>query len=187
MLPRCLFLTLLFLLPDFSYSTQVPFVSHSLLDIEQPSNLAGSAQFTPSPSYPLPPTSVVLRSRPITVYKPRSLDILHRTRLRSLQHSESEPEQLVWDLVPVEGPDVGDIHTLAQLARMSGNAYALPGQKNWYEVHQAWNSVSDQYSIAADLLLTFESLELSIWLGGIRRLQRTRFSIIRQFDYCIVD
>jgi len=147
MLPRSLLLTLPLLLPDLSYSTQIPFVSHSLLDIEQPLNLAASAQFAPSPSYPLPATSVVLRSRPITVYKPRSLDILHRTRLRSLQHSESEPEQLVWDLVPVEGPDVEDIHTLSQLARMSGNAYALPGQKNWYEVDQAWNTVSHQYSV----------------------------------------
>lgn len=143
MLPRSLLLTLLLLLPEFSYSTQVPFVSHSLLNIEQPLNVG--AQFTPSPAYPLPATSVVLRSRPITVYKPRSLDILHRTRLRSLQHSESEPEQVVWDLVPVEGPDVQDIHTLAQLARMSGNAYALPGQKSWYEVDQAWNTVSHQY------------------------------------------
>ncbi|KIM48735.1 hypothetical protein M413DRAFT_437912 [Hebeloma cylindrosporum] len=140
MLPRSLWLTLFLLLPDLSYGTQVPFVSHSVLDIEQPLNLADSSQFTPSPSYPLPSTSVVLRSRPTTVYRPRSLDTLHRTRLRSLQHSESEPEELVWDLVPVEGPDVGDLHTLAQLARMSGNAYALPGQKNWYEVDQAWNT-----------------------------------------------
>ncbi|KAG6910289.1 hypothetical protein DXG01_011686 [Tephrocybe rancida] len=40
----------------------------------------------------------------------------------------------------VLGPDVEDRHTLSQLARMSGNAYALPGQKNWYEVDMAWNS-----------------------------------------------
>lgn len=30
-------------------------------------------------------------------------------------------------------------------------------------------------------------LELSIWLGGIRWLQRTRFSIIRQFNHRAVD
>jgi len=56
----------------------------------------------------------------------------------------------------VEGPDVGDLHTLAQLARMSANAYALPGQKNWYEVDQAWNTVSHQIFLAADLLPIFD-------------------------------
>lgn len=145
MLPRSLLLALLSLLPDFSYGTQVPFVSHSQLNLQQPMiehNLISSVQFTPSPYYPLPATSVILRSRPTTVYRPRSLDVLHRTRLRSLHHSESGLEQLVWDMVTVEGPDVGDLHTLAQLARMSANAYALPGQKNWYEVAQAWNTVS---------------------------------------------
>ncbi|KAF5387003.1 hypothetical protein D9615_001572 [Tricholomella constricta] len=59
-------------------------------------------------------------------------------RLRSLHERESEIVE--WDQVEVLGPDVEDRHTLAQLARMAGNAYALPGRKNWYEVDQAWNS-----------------------------------------------
>ena len=150
MLPRSPLLTLFFLLPDFSYGFLVPFASHSQLNPQQPlvgQNLGSSVQFTPSSSYLLPATPVILKSRPITVFRPRSLDVLHRTRLRSLRHSESELEQLVWDLVKVEGPDVGDLHTLAQLARMSANAYALPGQKNWYEVDQAWNTVSHQHSM----------------------------------------
>ncbi|KAH9981326.1 Alpha/Beta hydrolase protein [Lactifluus volemus] len=37
------------------------------------------------------------------------------------------------------GPDVEDRHTLSQLARISGNAYALPGQSNWYDIDSAWN------------------------------------------------
>ncbi|THH07288.1 hypothetical protein EW145_g3473 [Phellinidium pouzarii] len=45
-----------------------------------------------------------------------------------------------WDQVEVEGPDVEDRHTLQQLAMMSGNAYALPGQKNWYDLDEAWNT-----------------------------------------------
>lgn len=40
------------------------------------------------------------------------------------------------------GPDIEDRHTLSQLARISGNAYALPGQKNWYDIDSAWNVVS---------------------------------------------
>jgi len=32
------------------------------------------------------------------------------------------------------------LHTLSQLARMTGNAYAQPGKSNWYEVDPAWNT-----------------------------------------------
>ncbi|KAJ2935262.1 hypothetical protein H1R20_g1834, partial [Candolleomyces eurysporus] len=87
-----------------------------------------------------------IQTTPTIVYKPRSLEFLHKTRLRSLQHSECQAqaangtERLEWDAVQVQGPHVGDRHTLAQLARMAGNAYALPGQKNWYEVDSAWNT-----------------------------------------------
>lgn len=88
----------------------------------------------PSPSNPL-------KARPTTVYRPRSLEALHRTRLRSLYDAQSELEPLIWDPVTISGPDIEDLHTLTQLARMSGNAYALPGQKNWYDIDDAWNSV----------------------------------------------
>ncbi len=47
--------------------------------------------------------------------------------MRSMRYSESESVE--WNPVEVLGPAVQDIHTLAQLARMSGNAYALPGRK----------------------------------------------------------
>jgi len=107
----------------------------------QNQDAAQSVEFTPSPSYPLPPTSAKLKSRPTTVYRPRSLEVLHRARLRSLEHAESEAEQPIWDPVTIEGPDVEDLHTLAQLARMAGNAYALPGRSNWYDVDRAWNTV----------------------------------------------
>ncbi|KNZ73790.1 Putative lipase ATG15 [Termitomyces sp. J132] len=78
-----------------------------------------------------------VRTRPTTVFRPRSLDALHHARLRSLHNQESE--MVEWDELIVSGPDVEDRHTLSQLARMSGNAYVLPGQKNWYEVDAAWN------------------------------------------------
>ncbi|EKM82470.1 hypothetical protein AGABI1DRAFT_34300 [Agaricus bisporus var. burnettii JB137-S8] len=75
----------------------------------------------------------------MTVYRPRSLETLHNARRQSMRYGESPVEPLEWDVKEVLGPDVENRHTLAQLARMSGNAYALPGLPNWYEVDQAWN------------------------------------------------
>ncbi|KAJ3514825.1 hypothetical protein NMY22_g14621 [Coprinellus aureogranulatus] len=85
-----------------------------------------------------------IKTTPVTVYKPRSLEFLQKTRLRSLQHAEclapvNETERMEWDVVEVMGPNVEDRHTLAQLARMAGNAYALRGLPNWYEIDDAWN------------------------------------------------
>ena len=128
-----------------SSSTQCPFDAQ-----DQAAAHSESEPFTSSPSYPLPPTSGKLKSRPTTVYRPRSLEALHRARLRSSskQHAlEGEEPAVIWDPVEIEGPDVEDLHTLGQLARMSGNAYALPGQSNWYDVDQAWNMVCFNFYI----------------------------------------
>ncbi|KAF5373746.1 hypothetical protein D9758_000709 [Tetrapyrgos nigripes] len=84
-------------------------------------------------------TSLTLRTRPTSVYRPRSHQALDNARQRSVHQKECSNE-LEWDVVDTLGPDIEDIHTLAQLARMSGNAYALPGQSNWYEVDQSWNT-----------------------------------------------
>ncbi|KAG6832076.1 hypothetical protein H0H92_005498 [Tricholoma furcatifolium] len=83
------------------------------------------------------PVPATLKTRPTKVFRPRSLEALHRARLRSLHEQQSE--EVEWDELTVDGPDVENIHTLGQLARMSGNAYALPGQKNWYDIDRAWN------------------------------------------------
>ncbi|KAF8912078.1 Alpha/Beta hydrolase protein [Gymnopilus junonius] len=138
MLSTTLLLTFLLLPPQSFGQDHLAFASHLQLGVQDPVNLDIGTGFTPSPTYPLSSTLRV-KSYPTTVYRPRSLEVLHRTRLRSLQHAESELEQVIWDAVEVDGPDVEDLHTLAQLARMSGNAYALPGQNNWYDVDQAWN------------------------------------------------
>ena len=94
--------------------------------------------FTSSLSSALTP-SLTLKAKPTTVYRPRSLEALHRARLRSLHHQETE--DIEWDPIEILSPDVEDRHTLSQLARMSGNAYALPGQSNWYDIDDAWNMV----------------------------------------------
>ncbi|KAJ6630610.1 Alpha/Beta hydrolase protein [Mycena sp. CBHHK59/15] len=103
--------------------------------------IAPSAFATDPVAFTFPVTStatVALKARPTTVYKPHSLDAFHRARWRSLNFGESEP--LEWEPQDVLGPDVEDLHTLAQLARMTGNAYALPGKSNWYDVDPAWNT-----------------------------------------------
>lgn len=79
-----------------------------------------------------------LQARPTTVYRPRSQAALERARLRSLHHAESE--KVEWDEVDILGPDIENRHTLSQLARMTGNAYALPG-RGWYDIDQTWNTV----------------------------------------------
>ncbi|TRM62573.1 Alpha/Beta hydrolase protein [Schizophyllum amplum] len=60
------------------------------------------------------------------------------SRLRSLHRFQTEPVE--WDRVEILGPDVEDRHTLAQLSRMAGNAYALPDQSSWYDLDPAWNT-----------------------------------------------
>lgn len=80
-----------------------------------------------------------LRSRPTTVYKPSSLDHIHNGIARN-----GQSPALDWIRTDIEGPDIEDRHTLSQLARMTGNAYAIPGQSNWYDLDAAWNIVSPQ-------------------------------------------
>ncbi|KAI0780663.1 alpha/beta-hydrolase [Trametes elegans] len=88
---------------------------------------------------PLPSHSLAsLQARPTTVYRPRSAEAFQHARLRSLQSEENESVE--WEEVQVLAPDIEDRHTLSQLARMTGNAYALPGQKNWYDIDRAWNT-----------------------------------------------
>lgn len=71
--------------------------------------------------------SWTLKAVPTAVYRPRNL--------QDLPNKYNIP----WDLTEVLGPDIEDQHTLSQLARISGNAYALPGQWNWYDIDSAWN------------------------------------------------
>jgi len=90
-------------------------------------------------------TTLTLAARPTTVYRPRSHTAVQRARLRSLHSHQSE--KIEWEQVDTRGPDIEDAHTLVQLARMTGNAYALPGQKNWYDIDPAWNTVRTNISV----------------------------------------
>ena len=91
---------------------------------------------------PLLPDTLVpswtLQAVPTTVYRRRSQEYLkHPT----------------WEPVEILGPDIQDKHTISQLARISGNAYALPGQKNWYDVDSAWNVVSIHFFYPSSICL----------------------------------
>jgi hypothetical protein len=99
--------------------------------------LSEYAQMDPLGSQSIP--SRTLKVRPTTLNRPRSQVGLQRARLRSLRYSESE--KVEWETVETLGPDVEDRHTLAQLARMTGNAYALPDRENWYDIEPKWNNV----------------------------------------------
>jgi lipase ATG15 len=94
-----------------------------------PSSQYTQPLFRPITSLPdTPVPSWTLKAVPTTIYRPKSV--------HDLQHTPA------WDPIEVLGPDIEDRHTLSQLARMSGNAYALPGQSNWYDIDSAWNVVS---------------------------------------------
>ncbi|KXN91509.1 Putative lipase ATG15 [Leucoagaricus sp. SymC.cos] len=124
------------------FPQQIVFNSHTELTSRSSVDDFTDHKFVPGTAYPLAADDAVLKVRPMTVYRPRSLDMLLNARLHSMRFSESSAEPLEWDTREVLGPDIEDRHTLAQLARMSGNAYALPGRSNWYEVDQAWNKAS---------------------------------------------
>jgi len=103
------------------------------------------------------PTVHALRSRPTTVYRPSTYE------LRAL-HGQSPAVD--WTPTEIQGPDIEDRHTLSQLARMTGNAYAIPGQNNWYDLDAAWNTVRYP-SIRTDTITDKWTQELPIWLGKL--------------------
>ena len=84
------------------------------------------------------------------------MSVAYRHRVKSSIPAEKEVEWNAaidtllegWDTAPVEwekvtvwGPDIEDKHTLGQLARMTANAYAMPGQSNWWDLDMIWNTV----------------------------------------------
>lgn len=124
-----------------SNQTPIPFISEQEYSLSPEYDLDNTQSlFDISAVYDVSPThTYTLQARPTTIYRPRSTAALLRTRLSSLHGTESE--QVEWDQSEVLGPDVEDKHTLSQLARMTANAYALPGQKNWHDIDPNWNTV----------------------------------------------
>jgi lipase ATG15 len=75
----------------------------------------------------------------MTVYRPKDLFAVQHARRSSLSFQQCNP--IEWQQVSIAAPDARDKATLGQLARMAGNAYALPDRSNWYELDPGWSMV----------------------------------------------
>ena len=127
-------------------------------------------------------STLTLKAVPTTVYQPESYEAVEHARYSSRFEDKTIP--LRWHEIRLLGPDVTDRHTLAQLARMSANAYQLPGRKNWYDIDDAWsiNAVGAPHADRASHLHTVT--ELSNRLGQRRRrIPRIRLSFSRQLNH----
>ena len=101
----------------------------------------------------------VLIPSPPSLTNPRSEDYtaagFNPARLRTRKQLIKRPKSMVeyqtarkarrndveWDDAEVVMPDMEHRETLLELAKVTGNAYALPGSKDWYDLDARWNSV----------------------------------------------
>jgi hypothetical protein len=87
------------------------------------SGLSGSEQglHISQEDVPLPDaTAAALRTRPTTVSRPRSPELVQEARWMSMRDAQSMPVE--WDTVAVNGPDVEDRYTLSQVSGPALNA-----------------------------------------------------------------
>ncbi|KAG9018714.1 putative lipase atg15 [Tulasnella sp. 427] len=85
------------------------------------------------------PPAAVLKTKPMRVRRPRSQTAFHAARQDSRINGITRC--LDWDDIEVPGPDIEDRETLLELAKITGNAYALDsGSRNWYPLDGKWNS-----------------------------------------------
>ncbi|KAF5358483.1 hypothetical protein D9756_001345 [Leucocoprinus leucothites] len=146
MLLRLASLTCPILLANAVVAQQIIFGLHHDMVSGMPLDHPESPGFSSGIPQPLQPSDVTLRTRPTTVYRPSSLTALRDARMRSMHLGESPVDPIEWEAQEVQGPDIEDRHTLAQLARMSGDAYALPGMPNWYESFPfGWEDIDDGF------------------------------------------
>jgi hypothetical protein len=101
-------------------------------------NLRNTLSTIPSVNDDAVPT-VTLQAIPTTVIRARDPLVYQDARRSSRRFRQSLPVE--WEELTVLAPNVQDQHTLSQLARMTANAYALPGDKNWYNMDPVWNTV----------------------------------------------
>jgi len=89
--------------------------------------------------HPVLTTARTLKTRTVDVYRPRNYTAVDEARTASV--TQGKCHGLQWDRLSVLAPDITDQYTLAQLARMAANAYALPGAPNWWDLDPIWSSV----------------------------------------------
>ncbi|KAG6865975.1 hypothetical protein C0991_009977 [Blastosporella zonata] len=67
-----------------------------------------------------------IRSRKISSFRPPSFQAFSNARIRSIRFGQSE--HLQWNEEEIVGPDVERRETLLELAKMTNNAYLVPGE-----------------------------------------------------------
>lgn len=78
------------------------------------------------------------------------LDLIPSSSLETLSKNVTlMNSRLDWQEVDTVIPDVTDIETLASLAKMTNNAYSLPGDDRWYDPGGSWN-LSDSFGWQED-------------------------------------
>jgi hypothetical protein len=83
----------------------------------------------------LTPSTYTLNTRPIGVHRPSSLSVF--------TEKKEGVEGVLWNDIPVVGPDVNRRETVVQLAKMASNTY-MPGSQGhsgWYDLGPKWNTV----------------------------------------------
>lgn len=100
---------------------------------------AGQVYFGSTSPHSESSASRTLKAVPTLVYQPAWNSAYQDARISSLEQAMSR--QVEWIPRTLAAPDVQDRHTLVELAKMAGNAYALPGHSNWYDLDGAWNQV----------------------------------------------
>jgi hypothetical protein len=78
------------------------------------------------------PESYSIHTRTLTTYRPPSLVV---------QGHQGQSSRWVED--EVLGPDVEKRAVLLELAKMTNNAYLMPGEEGWYDLGDEWSPVSD--------------------------------------------
>ncbi|KAK9900904.1 alpha/beta-hydrolase [Cystobasidium minutum MCA 4210] len=74
-------------------------------------------------------------------------------------------DQLRWDEVEIDAPDVSDVNTLATLAKMSSNAYSTP-DSGWYDVSNDTLSDGRKYNLSSSFGWKEDGLRGHIFSSG---------------------
>jgi len=137
--------------------------------------------------HPVFATPRVFKTRSVDVYRPRNYTAVDEARTVSV--TQEKCRDLQWDKLSVLAPDITDQHTLAQLARMAANAYALPGAPNWWDLDPVWSSVRIfRLTNPPRRQLTLRFAVVPNRMGEPnRRLPRTRFREPGQQDRRTLD
>ncbi|CED84793.1 alpha beta-hydrolase [Phaffia rhodozyma] len=93
---------------------------------------------------------LIVRTRKVKVYKPKSQETYQAARFKT--RTSRIDQDLEWEGVEVEGPDVTDRETLSSLAKMTSNAYVLPSDSEWFPIDGYNTSVPVGWEPDADRL-----------------------------------